>query len=209
MTLTIAQQILLLRVIQCPIIPFDSIGNKWNVRKRPLLRLLLNTGVCATNREMNGGHGQRNRTTVCLLTNPTSSSCNIMIGRFSMWKHRGIRFYHLTLLAAEWNVRKESIASFTIDWKTARFCANGAMNDGHGHWNGTTLLLLKNIASACKIRMVGFEFGDTVVNAATMGGYQDLSEFECVVIAGEREMGHSTAEVAMKFGFSRTTISRV
>ncbi|GBL86768.1 hypothetical protein AVEN_96009-1 [Araneus ventricosus] len=42
-----------------------------------------------------------------------------------------------------------------------------------------------------------------------MTGYQDLSEFERVVIVGAREMGHSISEVAMKFRFSRTTISRV
>ncbi|GBN08247.1 hypothetical protein AVEN_216946-1, partial [Araneus ventricosus] len=47
------------------------------------------------------------------------------------------------------------------------------------------------------------------VTAATMAGYQDLSEFEHGVIVGVREMGHSISEVAMKFGFSRTTISRV
>ncbi|GBL81048.1 hypothetical protein AVEN_147189-1 [Araneus ventricosus] len=42
-----------------------------------------------------------------------------------------------------------------------------------------------------------------------MTGYQDLSEFERGVIVGAREMGHSISEVAMKFGFSRTTTSRV
>ncbi|GBO06237.1 hypothetical protein AVEN_27666-1 [Araneus ventricosus] len=47
------------------------------------------------------------------------------------------------------------------------------------------------------------------VTAATMAGYQDLSEFERGVIVGAREMGHSISEVAMEFGFSRTTISRV
>ena len=45
------------------------------------------------------------------------------------------------------------------------------------------------------------------VTAATMAGYRDLSEFERGVIVGAREMGHSISEVAMKFGFSRTTIS--
>ncbi|GBN41510.1 hypothetical protein AVEN_178950-1 [Araneus ventricosus] len=44
------------------------------------------------------------------------------------------------------------------------------------------------------------------VTAATMAGYLDLSEFERGV--GAREMGHSISEIAMKFGFSRTT-SRV
>ncbi|GBN57863.1 hypothetical protein AVEN_86396-1 [Araneus ventricosus] len=48
-----------------------------------------------------------------------------------------------------------------------------------------------------------------LVPAAAMAGYQDLSDFECGVIISEREMGHSIAEVAMKFGFSCTTISRV
>ncbi|GBN56128.1 hypothetical protein AVEN_158702-1 [Araneus ventricosus] len=42
-----------------------------------------------------------------------------------------------------------------------------------------------------------------------MADYQDLSEFERGVIVGAREMGHSISEVAMKFGFSRTTILRV
>ncbi|GBL73879.1 hypothetical protein AVEN_230825-1 [Araneus ventricosus] len=47
------------------------------------------------------------------------------------------------------------------------------------------------------------------VPAATMAGYEDLSDFERGVIIGAREMGHSISEVAMKFGFSRTIISRV
>ncbi|GBM36930.1 hypothetical protein AVEN_5838-1 [Araneus ventricosus] len=47
------------------------------------------------------------------------------------------------------------------------------------------------------------------VTAATMAGYQDLSKFTRGVIVGAREMGHSISEVAMKFGFSRTTISRM
>ncbi|GBO24320.1 hypothetical protein AVEN_224862-1 [Araneus ventricosus] len=47
------------------------------------------------------------------------------------------------------------------------------------------------------------------VPAAAMAGYQDLSDFERGVIIGAREMGHSISDVAMKFGFSRTTISRV
>ncbi|GFT29347.1 RNA-dependent RNA polymerase [Trichonephila clavipes] len=42
-----------------------------------------------------------------------------------------------------------------------------------------------------------------------MTGYQDSSEFEHGVIAGAREMGQTISEVAMKFRFSRTTISRV
>ncbi|GFV37927.1 transposable element Tcb2 transposase [Trichonephila clavipes] len=42
-----------------------------------------------------------------------------------------------------------------------------------------------------------------------MADYQDLSEFERGVIVGAREMGHSISEVAMKFGFSLMTISRV
>ncbi|GFX40496.1 HTH_Tnp_Tc3_2 domain-containing protein [Trichonephila clavipes] len=42
-----------------------------------------------------------------------------------------------------------------------------------------------------------------------MADYQDLSEFERGVIVGTREMGHIISEVVMKFGFSRTTISRV
>ncbi|GFX43163.1 HTH_Tnp_Tc3_2 domain-containing protein [Trichonephila clavipes] len=47
------------------------------------------------------------------------------------------------------------------------------------------------------------------VTAATMAGYQDLSEFERGVTVGAREMGHAISEVAMKFGFSRAIISRV
>ncbi|GBN57055.1 hypothetical protein AVEN_195154-1 [Araneus ventricosus] len=42
-----------------------------------------------------------------------------------------------------------------------------------------------------------------------MAGYQDLSEFERGVIVAAREMGHIISEVAMKFGFSLTTISRM
>ncbi|GBM30310.1 hypothetical protein AVEN_204672-1 [Araneus ventricosus] len=44
---------------------------------------------------------------------------------------------------------------------------------------------------------------------AAMACFQDLSDFERGVIVGAREMGHSIFEVAMEFGFSRTTISRV
>ncbi|GBO22689.1 hypothetical protein AVEN_199238-1 [Araneus ventricosus] len=47
------------------------------------------------------------------------------------------------------------------------------------------------------------------VPADAMAGYQDLTDFERGVIISAREMGHSFTEVAMKFGFSRTTISRV
>ncbi|GBM81145.1 hypothetical protein AVEN_191288-1 [Araneus ventricosus] len=47
------------------------------------------------------------------------------------------------------------------------------------------------------------------VPAAAMTDYQDLSDFERGVIVCAREMGHSISEVAMQFGFSRTTISRV
>ncbi|GFY00642.1 transposable element Tcb1 transposase [Trichonephila clavipes] len=36
------------------------------------------------------------------------------------------------------------------------------MNGGHGQWNGTTLSLLTNPASACNITIVGFESGDTM-----------------------------------------------
>ncbi|GFX07533.1 uncharacterized protein TNCV_5092441 [Trichonephila clavipes] len=44
--------------------------------------------------------------------------------------------------------------------------------------------------------------------AATMVGYQDLREFKSGVIVGARKMGHIMSYVAMKFGFSRMTISR-
>ncbi|GBO20086.1 hypothetical protein AVEN_163355-1 [Araneus ventricosus] len=47
------------------------------------------------------------------------------------------------------------------------------------------------------------------VPAAAMASFQDLSDFERGVIVGAREIGHRISEVAMKFGFSRTTISRV
>ncbi|GFS90244.1 transposable element Tcb2 transposase [Trichonephila clavipes] len=43
----------------------------------------------------------------------------------------------------------------------------------------------------------------------TRAGCQDLREFESGVIVGTRKMGHDISEVAMKFEFSRTTISRV
>ncbi|GBM28062.1 hypothetical protein AVEN_27449-1 [Araneus ventricosus] len=44
---------------------------------------------------------------------------------------------------------------------------------------------------------------------STTAGYQDLSNFERGLIVGAREMGHIISEVAMKFGYSHTTISRV
>ncbi|GBL90990.1 hypothetical protein AVEN_184386-1 [Araneus ventricosus] len=47
------------------------------------------------------------------------------------------------------------------------------------------------------------------VSAAAMAGYQDLSDFERSVIVGAREMRHIISEIAMKFGFARTTISEV
>ncbi|GBN90022.1 hypothetical protein AVEN_15538-1 [Araneus ventricosus] len=47
------------------------------------------------------------------------------------------------------------------------------------------------------------------VPAAAMAGYQDSSDFERGVIIGAREIGHNISEVAMEFGFSLTTISRV
>ncbi|GFX89164.1 hypothetical protein TNCV_20601 [Trichonephila clavipes] len=40
-----------------------------------------NTGFCTANAVMNGEHGQRNGTTLCLLTNP-ASTCNILVVRF-------------------------------------------------------------------------------------------------------------------------------
>ncbi|GFX91052.1 uncharacterized protein TNCV_5106821 [Trichonephila clavipes] len=47
------------------------------------------------------------------------------------------------------------------------------------------------------------------VTATTVAGYQDLREFERGIIIGAREMGHSISEIAMKFRFSRMTISQV
>ena len=46
------------------------------------------------------------------------------------------------------------------------------------------------------------------VTAATMAGYHDLSKFESFIL-GAREMGHSLYEIAMRWGFSRTTVLRV
>ncbi|GFX36332.1 hypothetical protein TNCV_4932451 [Trichonephila clavipes] len=37
------------------------------------------------------------------------------------------------------------------------------MNVGQGQWNRATLCLLTNPFSACSITMIGFEFGDTVI----------------------------------------------
>ncbi|GFV30074.1 uncharacterized protein TNCV_2162271 [Trichonephila clavipes] len=42
-----------------------------------------------------------------------------------------------------------------------------------------------------------------------MAGYQDVSEFERSVIVGAREVGDSFSDVAMKFGFSHPSVSRV
>ncbi|GBL82471.1 hypothetical protein AVEN_252598-1 [Araneus ventricosus] len=47
------------------------------------------------------------------------------------------------------------------------------------------------------------------VSAAAMMCFQDLNDLERGVIVGAREIGHNISEVAMKFGFSRTTIPRV
>ncbi|GFV28517.1 hypothetical protein TNCV_3984681 [Trichonephila clavipes] len=48
--------------------------------------------------------------------------------------------------------------------ETTNVCAtNCALNGGHGQRNGTTLCFLMNPASACNIRIVGFEFEDIVV----------------------------------------------
>ncbi|GFY06477.1 hypothetical protein TNCV_412271 [Trichonephila clavipes] len=43
------------------------------------------------------------------------------------------------------------------------FGTNVTMNGGHGQRNGMTLCLLTNPTAVCKITMVRFEFGDTVV----------------------------------------------
>lgn len=45
--------------------------------------------------------------------------------------------------------------------------------------------------------------------ATTMAGFKDLSYFENGITVGVREMEHIISEVAMKFRFSRTTVSRV
>ncbi|GFW08896.1 hypothetical protein TNCV_3474501 [Trichonephila clavipes] len=53
---------------------------QWNVRQACIVSLTLDWKPQAANGAMNGGHGQRNRTTLCLLTN-SASACNItMVG---------------------------------------------------------------------------------------------------------------------------------
>ena len=47
------------------------------------------------------------------------------------------------------------------------------------------------------------------VTAVTIAGYHDVSEFECDVIVGAREMVHSISKVVMSWGFSQMTISLV
>ncbi|GFW67691.1 hypothetical protein TNCV_3445631 [Trichonephila clavipes] len=53
--------------------------------------------------------------------------------------------------------------------RTGACAANGAINGGHGQWNGVASCLLMNRTSACNITMVGFEFGDSVHMTATAG----------------------------------------
>ncbi|GFV58660.1 hypothetical protein TNCV_1764911 [Trichonephila clavipes] len=76
----------------------------------------------------------------------------------------GVRSYHSTPFAAEWNVRKAFIASFALDRKPYAFVPPQLCDERWTwitEWN--TLCLLTNPASACNITMVGLEFGDTVV----------------------------------------------
>ncbi len=54
-----------------------------------------------------------------------------------------------------------------------------------------------------------FEKAIRSVLVSTMAGYQDFRDFEREVIVSAGEMGHIISEVAMKFEFLRTTISRV
>lgn len=42
-----------------------------------------------------------------------------------------------------------------------------------------------------------------------MAAYQNLNVFEGVVIVGDHEMGYTISEIKTKFGFSRSTISRL
>ncbi|GFS63315.1 hypothetical protein TNCV_2308601 [Trichonephila clavipes] len=71
-------------------------------------------------------------------------------------------------------------------------------------WIGEqTRYLLWKVYAVCELLLL------RQVTAATMAGYKVLSEFERCVIVGGLDMEHCIFEVAMKFGFSRTTISRV
>ncbi|GFW49641.1 HTH_Tnp_Tc3_2 domain-containing protein [Trichonephila clavipes] len=69
-------------------------------------------------------------------------------------------------------------------------------------------LSCKHYSSMCE--KFGHRFPkDLKATAATMAGYQDLSKFERSITVGTRKIGHSISEVAMKFEFSHSTISRV
>lgn len=46
------------------------------------------------------------------------------------------------------------------------------------------------------------------VSADTITGYHDLTNFEDGLVVGACEMGHSIAEVEMKFGFLHSTLAR-
>ena len=52
------------------------------------------------------------------------------------------------------------------------------------------------------------EFERGSVTVATMARHHNLSEFERGVTVCARKMRHSISEVAMRWGFSRTTILR-
>ncbi|GFU94436.1 hypothetical protein TNCV_2644241 [Trichonephila clavipes] len=49
-------------------------------RRIVLMAVMETTGVCAVNGAMNGGHEQRNGTTLCLLMNPASACDITMVG---------------------------------------------------------------------------------------------------------------------------------
>ncbi|GFV88467.1 hypothetical protein TNCV_1242801 [Trichonephila clavipes] len=49
-----------------------------------------------------------------------------------------VHSYHSIPFAAEWNFRKTSIVSFTLDWKPHVCAVDGTMNGGHGPLKGTT-----------------------------------------------------------------------
>ncbi|GFV05595.1 hypothetical protein TNCV_228061 [Trichonephila clavipes] len=76
------------------------------------------------------------------------------------------------------------------------------------NWGETELKSFCHLYGAQSLALCHDEFrrrSDGISNNSTMEGYQDLSGFD----RGAQEMGHSISEVAMKFGYPRTTISRV
>lgn len=67
-----------------------------------------------------------------------------------------------------------------------------------------------NVTRCYRHHLYKKQVSDKYVPAATMVGYQVLSDLERgVVVGGAREIGHSIFEIAMKFAFLLTTISRM